>query len=177
MNATLSEVRLYLCNNVIAKLPSHYLREIFYRNVMGFVLAPRAAIHLGVRFDAARGFEMGVRTVVNARCRMDTRGSIKLGDNVSISEDVVILTADHDLQDPDFQGRVRPVDVHHRVWIGTRAMVLPGVTIGEGAVVAAGAVVKHDVAPYTVVGGVPARKLGERNRNLRYDLDYRRIFQ
>ena len=59
-----------------------------------------------------------------------------------------------------------------RVWIAYRAVILPGVTIGEGAIVAAGAVVSRDVAPWTIVAGNPAREVGTRRRDLDYRLDY-----
>jgi maltose O-acetyltransferase len=77
------------------------------------------------------------------------------------------------VQDPDFVESFAPVVIGDRVWIGLRALVLGGVTIGEGAIVAAGAVVTKDVAPYTIVAGVPAVSVGERTRGLRYELDYR----
>jgi len=83
-----------------------------------------------------------------------------------------ILTLAHDPQDPEFSDKGGDVIIGDRVWIAYRATVLPGVTIGEGAVVAAGAVVASDVEPFTIVGGVPARRIGERNRAIQYRLDY-----
>jgi maltose O-acetyltransferase len=73
---------------------------------------------------------------------------------------------------PDFAGRTAPVVIEDFAWLGSRAMVLPGVTVGKGAVVAAGAVVTRDVPPYAIVGGVPARVIGERERGLDYAFDY-----
>jgi maltose O-acetyltransferase len=86
---------------------------------------------------------------------------------VSISPGVWILTDSHDMHDPSFPEILSPVKIGNHVWIGSRALILPGVTLGEGAVVAAGAVVTSDVEPYTVVGGVPARPIGTRSRNLK----------
>jgi acetyltransferase-like isoleucine patch superfamily enzyme len=68
------------------------------------------------------------------------------------------------------------VTVGNYAWLASHCIVLPGVTIGEGAVVAAGAVVATDVAPYTMVGGVPARYIKDRNRDLRYTLGYAKRF-
>jgi maltose O-acetyltransferase len=82
------------------------------------------------------------------------------------------VTADHDLQDPGFAGRLGPITIGDRAWLASRSTVVRGVTIGEGAVVAAGAVVTQDVPPWTVVGGVPARKIGERSREQHYRIDY-----
>ena len=77
---------------------------------------------------------------------------------------------EHDPQHPDFDCRGGPVTIGDRAWIGARAIILPNTRIGEGAVVSAGAVVTRDVDPYTIVGGNPARPVGERTRDLRYQL-------
>ncbi|NJK52359.1 MAG: hypothetical protein HC936_05170 [Leptolyngbyaceae cyanobacterium SU_3_3] len=81
-----------------------------------------------------------------------------------------IWTAQHDLNDSGFAGVSAPVVIEDYAWISSRATILPGVTIGRGAVVAAGAVVTKSVAPFEIVGGVPAKKIGERNRDLDYQL-------
>ena len=87
---------------------------------------------------------------------------IIIGKNCCIGEDVRLLTGSHDVTSPHFDLVTKPIVIHDNVWIATGAIVLPGVTIGEGAVVAAGAVVTKDVPPWTVVGGNPARVIKER---------------
>lgn len=82
------------------------------------------------------------------------------------------FTLGHDPQSPDFADQGGEVVIGDRVWIAYRAVIMPGVTLGEGAVVAAGAVVTQDVAPYTIVGGVPARPIGTRTTDLRYRFNY-----
>ena len=74
----------------------------------------------------------------------------------------------HSHDDRDFGVVAAPVTIGDRAWISFRATVLPGVTVGEGAVVAAGAVVTKDVAPFTLVAGIPAKKIADRSRDLRY---------
>jgi len=96
---------------------------------------------------------------------------LSIGNDVSISPDVTILTAQHRTDDPLFGLVSAPVVIDDYVWIGTRAMILPGVHIGKGAVVAAGAVVTKDVAPMEIVGGVPARPIGQRGAVPAYALD------
>ena len=128
-------------------------------------------------FDSARNLSIGKSSVINQRCRIDTRGSVTIGSNVSISQEVIILTGDHCSESPDFPFRSRAVVIEDYVWIGTTVMILPGVTIGEGAVVAAGATVHKTVPPYTIVGGVPAKFIKKRPRDLNYKIDYRRLFQ
>ena len=170
------ETLLYWANRIVARVPSHTLRLWFYRTLLGVHIGPRSYIFMGAWWDSKRGFTMGQGSVINQSCRLDNRGGITIGDHVSISADVIILTVDHDIQAPDFAARYRPVSIGDYVFIGTRAMILPGVTLGQGAVVAAGAVVTRDVPPYTIVGGVPARRIGERQTDLRYDVSYCRLF-
>jgi len=170
----LSELRLYVCNHLVASIPSRRIRLSFYRRIMGFQLEDGVAIHLGASFDCARGLKIGRASVVNEKCRLDPRGGITIGNNVAIAAQTIILTADHDLNAPDFRGRERPVVIEDFVFIGTRAMILPGVTLCRGAVVAAGAVVSRDVKALDIVGGVPARSIGTRNPALSYTTDYSR---
>jgi acetyltransferase-like isoleucine patch superfamily enzyme len=122
-------------------------------------------------------FTMGDHSVINQRCRLDNRASLVIGNNVSVSSDVCILTADHDLHNPLLDGRKRPVSIGDYAFIGTRALVLPGVTIGKGAAVAAGAVVTKDVPAFAIVAGCPAKQIGTRSEPFEYELDYCRLFQ
>lgn len=173
----LAELRLYLCNHYIAHIPSHRLRLWFYKNIMGFNIGENSTCLMKLIVDFNRGLTIGKNSVVNGRCRLDTRGGITIGDNVSISSDVTILTADHDMNTPDFAGRNNPVIIHDYVWVGTGAMIMPGITIGKGAVVAAGSVVTKNVEPYHVVAGVPAKFIKERSKNLNYTAKYKRFLQ
>ena len=83
--------------------------------------------------------------------------NITIGKNCCIGEDVRLLTGSHDITSPHFDLVTKPIMIHDNVWIATGAIILPGVTIGEGAVIAAGAVVTKDVESWTVVGGNPAK--------------------
>jgi maltose O-acetyltransferase len=177
MRPILSEIRLFICNQIFSKIPSRRLRMFFYRKIMGFNLGEKTTIFLGCRFDCARGLTIGTGSVVNYGCRLDCRAGLHIGDNVSISEEVCILTADHDPNSPDFRGRERPVVIEDYAFIGTRAMILPGVTVHRGAIVAAGAVVSRDVQALDIVGGVPARSIGTRNSELSYSTEYSRFMQ
>ena len=99
---------------------------------------------------------------------LDGRGGIEIGDNVTIGPNVSVVTADHDVQSENFTGRSLKIVVGDFAFIGINATILPGVRIGRGAVVSAGAVVTRDVEEYTIVGGVPARKIGLRSKSLAY---------
>ena len=102
---------------------------------------------------------------------------LKIGNNVSIAGEVRMYTMQHDIDDPDFHEVGAPVVIDDYAVIGTRVTLLPGVHIGKGAVVASGAVVTHDVEPYSVVGGVPAKHIRYRSKDLRYTLKFARLFQ
>lgn len=172
----LSELRLYLCNAWVARVPSHTVRLAFYRRIMRDDIAPTATIFMGAIFDCAGGLSIGDGSTVNARCRLDARGGLRIGSCVSIADDCRLLTADHDPRDPAFNGRQRGIEIEDYVWVGAGTIVLPGVRLGRGCVVGAGAVVTRDVAPFTIVAGNPARPIGERPRDLKYRTDYRRWF-
>jgi maltose O-acetyltransferase len=167
----------YLTNYLIARIPSFTVRHGWYTRVVGLRLDAEARVHLdcyvwsyGPRRTRAGGSRIGARTWINRDCCLDLRGGLQIGSDVSISPDVTILTATHGIDDPSFAVIDRPVSIEDHVWIGSRATVLPGVTVGRGAVIAAGAVVARDVAPLTIVGGVPARQIGTRDPAI---LDYR----
>jgi maltose O-acetyltransferase len=116
---------------------------------------------------------LGARVVINFGCLLDGRRySINIGDDVSIGPEATILTLGHDPQSADFAIIGGDVRIETRAWIGYRAIIMPGVSIGEGAVVAAGAVVTRDVAQFAVVAGSPAKVIGERRQDLTYHLSY-----
>jgi len=144
---------------------------------MEFIMGKNSSFLMRCVFDYTKHLSIGENSVINARCRIDNRGGITIGDNVSISSDVTILTADHDMDSPDFAGRIRSVTIEDYAWVGTSAMIMPGVTIGKGAVVAAGSIVTKNVEPYHVVAGIPAKFIKERKRELNYTSSYKRLFQ
>lgn len=159
----------YITNHLVAQLPSFSIRHLWYRRYLGLDLHPGARIHLGcylwhlspgrVRADAST---IGAGTWINRGVCLDLRGGLFIGDAVSISPEAMILTASHAVNDPEFPMTLSPVTVEDHVFIGTRAVVMPGVTLGRGCVVAAGAVVTGSVDPLTIVGGTPAREIGRR---------------
>jgi acetyltransferase-like isoleucine patch superfamily enzyme len=176
LNSVLGNLLFWASNRVIAYIPSHTIRLFFYRAFMKFDIGDNTSIFMGTWFDTWNNFKIGKNSVINQNCRIDTRGGVKIGENVSISAEVCILTADHDLLDLQFQGRVGSVTIEDFVFIGTRAMILRGVTLGKGSAVAAGSIVTKDVEPFTIVAGVPARKIGCRPENLNYTCFYRVLF-
>ena len=108
--------------------------------------------------DCGLNTHLGADVFINAGCRFQDQGGIHIGDRALIGHNCVIATLNHNM-DPARRANLlpAPVRIGADAWLGSNVTVLPGVTIGEGTVVAAGAVVTHDVAPRTVVGGVPAK--------------------
>ncbi len=144
---------------------------------MNFSIGKGTTIFMNCKFDCAKGLTIGNNSCINANCRLDSRGFLDIGNSVSISEDVIFLTADHNAELLGICDREKKVTVADFVWIGTRAMVLPGITIGKGAVIAAGAVVTKDIEPLAVVGGIPAKFIKYRIENFEYNATYKRLFQ
>ena len=106
--------------------------------------------------------EIGARTLINVGTSISAQTSVTIGEDCMIGHYVLIMDTDfHDIDDRSRGGRSAPVRIQDGVWLGARATVLKGVTIGTGSVVSAGSVVALDVPPYTVVGGVPARVIGK----------------
>jgi acetyltransferase-like isoleucine patch superfamily enzyme len=141
-----------------------------------FEAPQESTILLGTDVHAPRRISVGRRSIIGRRCLLDGRGGLTIGRNVNISSYCLLVTGGHDPYDDDFRGYTKPIVIEDRVWIATGATVLAGVTIGEGAALAAGAVVNRDVAPFTVVGGVPAQEIGRRPETLDYELSYRRSY-
>jgi acetyltransferase-like isoleucine patch superfamily enzyme len=156
-------------------VPSHSFRRLVYTYVLGMRVGAKSSIHRRCRVYRPAEVSIGEHCVINRDVLLDGRKGLRIGDNVSISEGCMLLTLEHDPQSPMFEDRGGAGTIGDRAFLGARAIILPGVTVGEGAVVAAGAVVTHDVPPYVIVGGVPSRPIGERRRDLNYTLDYRKF--
>lgn len=123
-----------------------------------------------VKIESASNISIGDNTHITNRNFLNAPGGISIGNDVLVGYESIITTSMRNYQDPNtpirLQGSTtKPVKIGNDVWIGTRVIILPGVTIGDGAVVGSGAIVTKDVAPYTVVAGVPARIIGKRGDN------------
>ena len=107
--------------------------------------------------DCGKNMTFGETVFINSGCRFQDQGGITIKDGCQIGHNVVIATLNHGLS-PEARGDniPAPVTLEHNVWVGSNATILPGVTIGENSIVAAGAVVTKDVPANTLVGGVPA---------------------
>lgn len=162
----------WFTNFCIAWVPSRRLRLLWIRRFSGGIGA-RTGVQLGCRFLHLPKLTLGSGVVINWGSVLDGRRyPIQIGDNVSIGPRATILTLGHDPQDPSFSDKGGPVTIGNRAWLGYGCIILPGVSIGEGAIVGAGTVVARDVEPFTIVVGNPARVVGERTEKLMYELEY-----
>lgn len=156
--------------HLVGYVPSHHIRRFYYR-IAGMQIGSGSSIHIGARFYELGNIKIGQDSIIGEKVVLDGRDKIIIGDHVSMATEVMIYNAEHDVHDENFEPKTEPVVIEDYVFIGPRAIILPGIKIGKGAVVGAGAVVTKDVPEFSIVGGVPAQVIGERqNKDLKYKL-------
>ncbi|QQG44741.1 MAG: acyltransferase [Candidatus Roizmanbacteria bacterium] len=172
----LLEFQVFLLH-LISAFPCHFTRRFFYR-LAGIKIGSGSTIHIGARFYEPSNISIGADSIIGEGAVLDGRETLKIGNHVDIATDVMIYNSEHDVESESFAAHNAPVIIEDYVFIGPRAIILPGITISKGAVVGAGAVVTKDVPPFAIVGGVPAKIIGERkNKELRYKLGRARWFR
>lgn len=168
---------LWKLNIISSLVPFHSVRKFTFR-LAGVKIGKNSYIHMGTRFYFPAGITVGNGTIIGDHCFLDGRAPLKIGDNVDIASQVLIYNSEHDINSEHFDPIEESVEIGDYVFIGPRAVILPGVKIDKGAVVAAGAVVTENVNSFEIVGGVPAKIIGERkNKNPHYKLGRARLFQ
>ncbi len=168
---------LYVLNRLAYDMPLHFVRRFFF-TISGMKIGKDSFIHMWTRVYKPSGIEIGNETIIGDHCFLDGRATLKIGNNVDIATGVLIYNSEHDVHSDGFDPIEEPVEIGDYVFIGPRAIILPGVKIGKGAVIAAGAVVTSDVGDFQIVGGVPAKIIGERkNKSPNYKLGRARLFQ
>lgn len=156
--------------------PSHTFRKWLLR-LAGVSLTKNTTVHSGIRLYQPRQITLGEDTVIGYNATLDGRAPLKIGNHVDIASDVMIYNSEHNVHDPDFGPIEQPVTIEDYVFIGPRAIIMPGITLGKGCIVAAAAVVTKDVPPGMIVGGVPAKIIGERQlTDFHYSLGRPRLF-
>jgi len=145
----------------IGAIPIHHFRRMCYR-FAGVKIGQGSTIHMGTVFYDPSNIIIGKDTIIGEKAVLDGREKIIIGDHVDIASEVMIYNSEHNIESEEFKAIIAPVTIEDYVFIGPRAIILPGVKIGKGAVVGAGAVVTKDVPPFAIVGGIPAKNIGER---------------
>jgi acetyltransferase-like isoleucine patch superfamily enzyme len=155
----------------VGTIPSHPLRNFIYKNIYKVDMGKNVVIYSGAEIRAPNRLVIGKGSIIGNYSILDARNHIAIGENVNFSHGVWLWTEQHNYNAPDFScisNKNKKITIKDRAWLGPRVIVLPGCTIGEGAVIAAGAVVTKDVKPYTLNAGIPCKEISQRNRNLIY---------
>ena len=163
----ISAILFWWLNNIVAYIPLWTIRRICYR-LAGWKIGKGTQLNMLQYVIGPGAFSIGQYSHVNPSCLIDYRGGLEIGNGVSISHRVMLITGSHDVQSVDFRQVDLPIQIGDHVWVGAGATILKGVTVGEGAVVAAGAVVTKNVPPHAIVAGVPAKVIGTRQEDLDY---------
>lgn len=158
----------------VGNIPFHHVRRIIYSKA-GVQIGIGSTIHMHARFYNPHNISIGNDTIIGEFAVLDGREKLTIGDHVDIASEVMIYNAQHNIHSEHFAAVEsvikEPVSIGDYVFIGPRAIILPGVTLGKGCVVGAGAVVTKSVNPFDIVGGVPAKVIGSReNKDPQYKL-------
>lgn len=171
------DFKLFVIHLISLHVPFYRIRKLVFL-MAGVTIGKGTTIHMGCKFFEPGGVTIGEDTKVGDRAFLDGRAPLTIGNHVDIASEVMIFNSEHDLEKEDFSAVEEPVEIGDYVFIGPRAIILPGVKVGRGAVVAAGAVVTRNVADFAIVGGVPAKVIGQRkNKSPKYRLGRARLFQ
>lgn len=169
---------LYLLNVVVNKIPFFGIRMFVYKNIFQIKTARNVSILRNVIFLYPKNIQIAENSIINWGCLLDGRGAkIKIGSNTDIAPEVNIWTLEHNPDSINHDVRAKSVKIGNNCWIGNRVIILPGVNIGDGAVVGAGSVVTKDVEAYSLYAGIPAKKIRELNTNeKKFTLNYKPWF-
>jgi acetyltransferase-like isoleucine patch superfamily enzyme len=158
-------------------IPLHTVRKIFYL-ASGIDMPFDSTIHIGANFFNPQNITIGHDTIIGDHCFLDGRAKLTIGNHVGIASQVLIYNDEHNIHSDNYDNSFGPVEIGDYVFIGPRAIILPDIKIGKGAVVAAGAVVTKNIPEFEIWGGIPAQKIGDRkNKNPNYKLGRAMCFQ
>ena len=170
LNTIILEFEVMILHFIVSFVPSHYIRRFFCR-LSGMKIGKGSTLHMGTRFYNPEKVRIGEDSIIGENVVLDGRDKLIIGNHVDIASEVMIYNAEHDIQDPNFCATSASVIIEDYVFIGPRAIILPGIIIKRGAVVGAGAVVTKNVEEFSIVGGVPAKQIGIREiKDLHYKL-------
>ncbi len=161
----------YLLNTFVNKIPFPETRMALYR-LAGMKVDRSSNIMMHAFVLQARDISIGPNCIIGPFTTLDGRATLRIGRNVNVAGEVLTIGGYHSVDSPTAKGHLGKVVIEDNAWIAMRATILPGVTVREGAYVAAGALINRDVEPYTLVGGVPAKKIRERSRDIQYTLHH-----
>lgn len=165
-------IKWNLSTLVIPNIPSQTLRNWGLRK-MGVKMSRNVKFYAGFSVRNPSGLVIEDGVSIGPKVLLDARNGLIIRKSAVIAYDAIIWTLNHDYNDVYFCGKGAPVEIGAYAWICSRSIILPGVKVGEGAIVASGAIVTKNVEPYTIVGGIPAKLIGNRNHE-KYKYEYRK---
>lgn len=158
----------YINTSFIKIIPSRRVRRLCYR-ILGACINSNTSIFRSVNIRNPKGLIIEEGCSIGPNVLLDARRKIKIERNVTIACDAIIWSLHHDMNSSDFHTMGGQVTIGEYAWLCSRCIILPGTTIGKGAVIASGAIVTKDVEPYAIMAGIPAKKIGERKeKNFTY---------
>ncbi|MDO4800912.1 MAG: glycosyltransferase [Prevotellaceae bacterium] len=157
----------YIPNSILPHIPFWSIRKAYFRCI-GMKIGKGSFIMRTVYVMNPNKITIGKYSHINRGCMLDGRGGITIGDSVSVSHKVNIITGGHDANDQHFIGIFKPIKIDDYAWIGIGATILQGTNIGKGVVIGAGSMVTKDIDEYTLSAGVPAKPIGKRRTDLSY---------
>ena len=160
----------------LLSIPSRRFRTWYLKRNLGH-LGTETSVMRFVKFLKSRQIFIGDRAIINQNVILDGRGILEIGNDTDIATGTVIWTMEHDPNSETHEFRRGKVHIGHHVWIASKVQIMPGVTIGDGAVVAAGAIVTKDIPEKAIVAGIPAKVIGYRQNSLQYKLDFHPPFR
>ena len=155
----------------IGRIPFRFFRMFIYKHIFLMNIGKKVIIYKGLEIRGGTKITIGDGTIIGDDCLLDGRGGLTIGKNVNFSSRASVYTEQHQVNNPLFTSEKKPVSIKDRAWISSNSVVLPGVTVKEGAILACGGVATKDLEAFTVYGGVPAKVVSKRNDNLIYEFD------
>ena len=162
-HGVVSGMKWWITNSILSSIPSKRLRY-YGLKFQGMKLAYNVRFYQGFHIRAPQLIKIDDNVSIGPKCLLDGRKGLHICHHAVIAYDAIIWTLNHDYNDINFSVKGGPVEIGPYAWICSRSIILPNIKIGEGAVVASGAIVTKDVPPYTIVGGIPARVIGTREK-------------
>ena len=164
--------RTTLVERVYPCLPSKTLRNVLIR-FSGVKASKDVFFYPGFTIRNPKGLIIEDGVYIGPKCLLDARRGLTIHRNAVIAYEAIIWSLNHDYNDIHFKGKGAPTEIGEYAWICSRSIILPGIIIGKGAIVASGAIVTKDVPDFAIVGGVPAKIIGYREEK-DYQYGYQR---
>lgn len=157
----LEAINWWMTNSVICYCPSKRIRRGWLK-LLGMKINGNAMFYEGYHIRNPKGITIEDGVSIGPKVLLDGRKGLRIGRSVVIAYEAIIWTLNHDYNDVNFCGKGALVEIGEYAWICSRSIILPGIKIGKGAVVASGAIVTKDVPDYAIVAGIPAKVIGQR---------------